>query len=464
MPNRCFPRVLAAALLCGVLLHSGRLAGSQTGPPAAPRDLETWSFYDSLTQETETGLYILMTGRNGPVNFSIVIRHKGRSTNAPPVSASFLFGGPLAGVSTEYMPTLRMAIDAGRPTQLMLEMESSRLATVGVRGRSGGGAARTIGSTPSVDTLRAMAEAQTVRITVFEDVYDLRFEQIRAIKAFTDRVSPRASGSTPTLTIDKKRFATAEPLVLWAGVDPAGAGAIPSERRQPGTLTITRPDKRTRTIDVPWPTDGLPSRGWTQAVVVDGEAPQQGEYRAVFTHANRESAPVFFHLEDVAVLRQITSSFAFPAGFRLATGNSVTLVVENKSRETIRVAKRGGRSGAVAVDLTGKGGTISRSLFYPEAALLEAGGLPGGSTYPLDPLTWSNVSGYPVDTVRAGGTLRVTLPIGPLLTAIQPALPAGEYDVKFETLLVVLIAERGGPWSDVSPIRIEATGTMKAVK
>ena len=77
---------------------------------------------------------------------------------------------------------------------------------------------------------------------------------------------------------------------MWASVAPAGAGAVPSERREAGTVTLTRPDKRTRTIEVPWPTDGLTSRGWTQAVVVDGETPQQGEYRAVFTHAGRESA------------------------------------------------------------------------------------------------------------------------------------------------------------------------------
>jgi hypothetical protein len=446
-----FPRVLAAALLFAF--------ASQSGPPAAPRDLETWSWYDSVAQETETGLHLLLSGKGGQVNFSITVRHKGRSTSAPPIRATFFFGAPQSQLSTEHTPTLRMAIDVGRPTQLMLDLESSTLATVGVRG---GGGPRTVGSTPSVDTLRALAEAQTARVSVFGGAYDLRYDQIRAIRTFADRVSPRASGSVPTLSIDKKRFATAEPLVLWASVDPAGAGSIPSERRQAGTVTITRPDKRTRTIDVPWPTDGLTARGFTQAVVVDGEAPQQGEYRAVFSHANRESQPVFFFLEDVPLLRQITASFVFPAAFRLAVGSAVTLVVENKSRETIRIAKRGGRGNSVWVEMTGKGGTINRRLFYPEAALLEAGGLPGSATYPLEALTWANASSFPIDTVRAGGTLRVTLPVGPLLSAIEPALPAGEYDIRLETLMDVLIAERGGPWSEVSPVRIQATGSTKA--
>ena len=95
--------------------------------------------------------------------------------------------------------------------------------------------------------------------------------------------------------------------------------------------------------------------------------------------------------------------------------------------------------------------------------MLEAGGL-SGESYPLDALTWTTASNFPIDTVRAGGTLRVTLPIGPLLSAIQPALPTGEYELTVATLLDVLIAERGGPWSDLSPIRIEATGTVKAVR
>ena len=129
---------LLPRLALGLVLIAGPATSttqSQAGPPAAPRDLETWSYYDLLSQETETGLHLLMTGRSGPVNFSILIRHKGRSTSSPPIKVTFQFVAPPLVALTEYTPTLRMAIDAGRPTQLMLDLQSSTSPTAGVQGR-----------------------------------------------------------------------------------------------------------------------------------------------------------------------------------------------------------------------------------------------------------------------------------------------------------------------------------------
>jgi hypothetical protein len=456
-------RTFYAVVLAVGLAASARQ--SATGAPVAPRDLETWSFYDQQTQETETGLHLALAGKaGGGAYLSIVVRQPGRSTTAPPKSVSWLFGAGQNFVSLEHQPTLRIVIDAGKPYQTLLDL-TPRLEAAPVTQGTG----RNIGrasATPQIDEMRALAEAETVQIDVFSATYDLRPDQIKAIRGLVDRVAVRAPGSVTVLSIDKKRFATAEPLLFWAGVRPVGGGAIPPERRQAGTLTITRPDRRTRTEPVPWPAEGVSSRGWVVPIVVDREAPLKGEYRAVFTHAGRESPPVFFFIEDVPILNHIGASFVFPSPFRLATGSSVTLVVDNKSRETIRVAKRGGTQGSVRVTVTRAGGSPSesRSFYYPEPALLEAGGLPRRESFPLGALSWAAASTFPSDVIRAGASSRLALPIAPLLSAIQPALPAGEYDIAFSTWIDVLVAERGGPWGELSPMRLFAEGKAKAVK
>ncbi len=463
MPNRRVLRVLAAALVGGIALNAGRLVGSQTGAPANPRDLETWSFYDQPAQETETGLFLALTGKaGGGAWLTIVVRQPGRSTNAPARSISLLFSAGLNFVPTEHRPTLRVAIDAGKPYQTLLDL-TSRLGaaptTAGADRETGRASAK-----PEIDEIRALAEAETVQIHVFNATFDLRPDQITAIRALVDRVAVRAPGTLALLSIDKTRFATAEPLLFWAGVRPVGEGAIPPERRQAGTLTITRPDRRTRTEEVPWPTQGMTARGWVAPIVIDREMPLTGEYRAVFTHAGRESPPVYFFLEDVPILRQIGASFVFPAPLRLAPGGTVTLVVNNTSRESIRIAKRGGRQGPVIVELKKTDGSVNRSTYYPEAALLEAGRLPATESFPLDSLTWATATTFPSDVVRPGTSHRLPLPLAPLLTALQPALPAGEYEVTFRTTIDLLVAERGGPWGDLSPMRVTATGTAKGVR
>ena len=449
-------------LACLVALSGG--AQAQTGAPAAPRDLETWSFFDQPAQETETGLHLVLTGKaSGGAFLSVVVRQPGRSVNAPPKSVSLLFGAGQNFVSTEYQPTLRLLIDAGKPYQVILDLTTRLGAAPTTQGTN-----RPTGRTsaqPQLDEMRALAEAETVRILVFNGEYDLRQEQIKAIRGLVDRVAVRAPGTVTMLAIDKKRFATSEPLFFWAGVRPVGGGAIPPERRQAGTLTITRPDRRTRTESVPWPTDGVTTRGWVVPVVIERETPQQGEYRAVFTHAGRESAPVYFRLEDVPLLRQINATFTFPPSFRLTPGGSITLVVDNQSRESVRIAKRGGMQGSVAVVVRRTGATpVEHVLHYPELALLEAAGLPRGESFPPGALSWTTASTFPSEVIRAGSSSRLALPVAPLLSAIQPALAAGEYEIALSTWIDVLAAERGGPWGELSPMRVLAEGKTKTVK
>jgi hypothetical protein len=163
------------------------LGQSQTGPPATPRDLETWSYYDSLAEETENGLNLDATGKRSTMSFSIVVRHERRSTTAPPRSLRFQFVTGGAIVNTEYKPTLRITLDAGKATDSTLDF-TSRLAPL----TSARGASRsTEWMAPRADEIRAIGGAATVRIVVFGDTYDLRPDQIDAIKRFADRVPIR---------------------------------------------------------------------------------------------------------------------------------------------------------------------------------------------------------------------------------------------------------------------------------
>jgi hypothetical protein len=175
-----------AALLSGVLTVFGA-AQSQTGPPAVPRDLEAWSYYDSLAEETENGLNLDVSGGRSSMAFSIVVRHKGRSATGAPRSIRFQFITGGAIVNTEYKPTLKITVDAGRPNEATLDFTSRMAPLTSARG----GSRSTEWVSASAGEVRGLGDAATVRITVFGDTYDLRPDQIAAIKGFAGRVPIR---------------------------------------------------------------------------------------------------------------------------------------------------------------------------------------------------------------------------------------------------------------------------------
>lgn len=177
-----------AALLIGVLTASGA-AQSQTGPPATPRDLETWSYYDSLAEETENGLNLDVTGGRSSMAFSLVVRHKGRSASGAPRSIRFQFITGGAIVNTEYKPTLKITVDAGRPSEATLDFTSRMAPLTSARG----GSRSTEWVSASAGEVRGLGDAATVRIAVFGDTYDVRPDQIAAIKRFAAGVPIRVA-------------------------------------------------------------------------------------------------------------------------------------------------------------------------------------------------------------------------------------------------------------------------------
>jgi hypothetical protein len=174
------------ALLSGVLSFHG-IAQSQTGPPAVPGDLEAWSYYDSLAEQTENGVNLDVRGGRSTMAFSIVVRHKGRSAAGAPASIKFQFATGGAIVNTEYKPTLKIAIDVGRPSEATLDYSSRMAPLTSTRG----GSRSTEWILAGAGDVRQLAVATTVLIAVFGDSYHLRPDQIAAIKRFADKVPLR---------------------------------------------------------------------------------------------------------------------------------------------------------------------------------------------------------------------------------------------------------------------------------
>ena len=176
--------VAVAALFTGVLTTSAAMQ-LQSGPPAVPHNLETWSYYDEMAEQTENGLNLDAAGKRTTMSFSIVVRHERRLTNTPPKSIKFQFvtGGDI--VNTQYRPTLTITLNAGKPDEATLNY-SSRLAPLT---SDRGGNRSTEWVLVTAGEVRALGTVETVRIAVFGDTYELVPKQIDAIKRFADRVS-----------------------------------------------------------------------------------------------------------------------------------------------------------------------------------------------------------------------------------------------------------------------------------
>jgi hypothetical protein len=453
--------LLAAAAL--VVTTTPAVAWSpqvSAGPVGLFKDLETWSRYSDDTQLTERGVGLVVPGATAPLLVSFNARQRGRNPVDAPREIAVQVART-ANVNPMALPslTLTLTIDAGTPSHAVFDLTPR----IVVDNPVPGGAPTSIVATMVPAEFRRLAAATTLRGTLFGTEVTFRPAQIKALRAFFSLIGVRAPGISPLIELDKARFALGESVFFWVGVKAGDDGLVPRAWQVDGTVTITRPDGTTKVDRVSWPMDGMTDRGWRGGHGFTAE--QLGTYTAVFEHSGQTTPPAYFSVAEVPVLRDIAARFEFPSPLSLsANGGSVTLVIENRSHETIRVPHRGGLMGHVTVQAQRTDGTFSSSGFYPETALLEASGIAPASSFPLDGYSWRALDTVPTITIQPGGTFRLSLPVSALMAQQARPWPAGEYTVTFATRLDVLIGERTGPWADVSPVRLDVRSTARGTR
>jgi hypothetical protein len=268
----------------------------------------------------------------------------------------------------------------------------------------------------------------------------------------------------PFVKLEKPRFAVGEQVFFWVGVS---AGAIPLILCDTGRVLITRPDGTERVDRSGCPIDGRVGAGWQGGRSLGSEVPQVGQWVVAYEFAGHRSEPASFIVARDDIVGQIDATFVFSSPLVLDSPEAfVTLIVRNRSPETIRFPERG-LSHLVSGRLSRTSGEgWARDFFVREAVLLSA----AGSVRPRiasDPFTWNLADQVPTVSVLPGGTYELRLPLAAALdsgTGGLATIPAGEYEVRLYTLLQTLAGSPDGQWKDLSPLRIQVTETARAIR
>jgi hypothetical protein len=278
------------------------------------------------------------------------------------------------------------------------------------------------------------------------------------------QVARRPPNGVPVIRLDKSRFALGESVFFWVGVEATSRDPIPKEYQNTCRLIITRPDGTSKMEPNSWPADGMVDRGWLGGASIGSSETQLGRYTLVFEFAGQRTEPVSLLVEDLPILKQIEAEFVFSHsrdGLAAPDGN-VILTVRNNSDQILRFPQPGGDNSMVSVSLSKSDRSYRNDFFYPSESLPGLGKTSGIS---FDTFTWDVASQTPSITIRPGETYRQEMPLRAALAeaAKGSSVRPGRYDVAFSTTLQILIGEKDGKWSEISPVRIPVSATAACV-
>jgi hypothetical protein len=274
----------------------------------------------------------------------------------------------------------------------------------------------------------------------------------------------RPPNGVPVIRLNKSRFVLGESVFFWVGVEASSRDPIPKEYQNTCRLITTRPDGAGKTERVGWPADGPPDTGWLGGWGLGSNETQPGRYTLVFEFAGQRTEIVSLFVEDLPIIKQIEAEFVFSRsgdGLAIPDGN-VILIVRNNSDQTLRFPRPDGVNNTVSVSLSKSDRSYRSDFFYP------AESLPGGGNAPaisFDTYSWDVASRAPSVTIRTGETYRQEMPLRAALAEAAKGSSdhTGRYDVRFYTTLQILIGEKDGKWSEISPVRIPVSATAACV-
>lgn len=139
---------------------------------------------------------------------------------------------------------------------------------------------------------------------------------------------------------------------------------------------------------------------------------QLGRYKLVFEFAGQQTLPAFLSVEDVPLLKRIKTNFTFghseheaaPLDVQLPTDETVVLIVQNGSDQTLRFPRLGGTGPYVSVSIRRVDGGYTNEFFYSDDKLLGADRSEEGSIS-YDTFTWDLADSDWLKRRSVGGTL-----------------------------------------------------------
>ncbi len=263
-----------------------------------------------------------------------------------------------------------------------------------------------------------------------------------------------AAGVEPVLRLEKPRYVEGEAIRFWVGVTPKNSTVIPEELRKPCSLSITKPDGAHRVESVGWPADGMLDHGWSGGWGFGEEKVEPGRYLLILECAGEKTPPVQLIVERSEILDQIKAEFRFERDGAITKGTQVPVVmaVQNGSHAIIRFPQRGAMMEGVSLRIVRKEPAFQSDLFFPWEKLSHSSVMP-------DTYTWDVASEVPSVVLQPGEHFEQRF----LLEDAYSFDRAGDYELRFGTVLSVLVGEKNAQFADLCPIRLPVTASTTFV-
>ncbi|MGO8790213.1 MAG: hypothetical protein ACLQVL_22915 [Terriglobia bacterium] len=254
-------------------------------------------------------------------------------------------------------------------------------------------------------------------------------------------------GFAATLRLEKPIYLLGEQVRFWVGMRSTNRSPIPLD--SPCTLSVTKPDGSTVTQSLGPPPDRMLEATIYEGGMGLGDNIQAGKYVLIWECSNQRTKPVELTVERNEIFDQVRAQFRFERTGTVKMGSSVPVVlsVDNNSPYTIHFPERGVAGAEVSVEATREKPPESIETFYPADEQSHSQSAP--ETY-----TWDDVPEVPSIVLKPGEHFEQQFLFEHAYSFAQP----GKYKVTISTVLQLLVGEKDGPFAQVCPIRVLASG------
>jgi hypothetical protein len=184
---------LRALLVAAVLFVAATPAYAQidAGILANWADLATWTQYDETSRMTEIGLGLIPAGPTGTMRLSFEAKLDGRRPTKPPGRVGLrLAAPPLLNPAQVRSTTLRFEVDEKRQDRIAFEMSDRVLSLEATPGSYVSSASAFL----TIDEFERLARAETVKADVLGIAVEFSAAQLKALRAYADKVMLRTRG------------------------------------------------------------------------------------------------------------------------------------------------------------------------------------------------------------------------------------------------------------------------------
>jgi hypothetical protein len=287
--------------------------------------------------------------------------------------------------------------------------------------------------------------AQIVVVLLF--VFGLSVLLLTVRRAWSQDIAGRVE---PFLRLEKQKYVLGESILFWVGVNTKRSSTIREELKSPCLLSINKPDGATEIQSVGLNLPDLveassSSGGWG----LGDAGVQTGTYILVLQCANEKTKPVELVVERNGIVDQMKADFRFERSGAIIIGTSVPVIlsVQNNSKHRIRFPQRGSMSQGIGIEVHREDPAMSLQSFYPWEKLAPVTSIP-------DTYSWDSAPDVASITLGPGERFEQRFMLEDAFAFDRP----GNYEVTFNTLLEILVGEKGGPFADYCPIRLAVIG------